>query len=246
MKSAVALAVSIGLTLSAVSTAAQDRVVVTPGPIARAAAREAARLDTAHQVALTPDPGWARVQRLAPATLVTLTVCGSQSGVRYVVLANEDDLTVLNLASAALPPAVKSVLLDVASKQPQFFEAARAGDRFILNGNVRLGPDGVFVADRKVADRGQVIERIARGDVCRITRPGRMRGSVVGAIAGAGGGLLLGGFLAANLAYKQCGGGCGDEKALMALSLVGIPVAGGMLGYGAGGRTTVDVIYRKP
>ena len=165
---------------------------------------------------------------------------------RYVVLATEDDLTVLNLTDAAVPHAAKSVLLDVASDQPQFFEAARAGDRFVLHGNVRLGPDGLFVADRKVADRAQVVERIMRREVCEIRGSERRRGSVVGAIAGAGGGLLLGGFLAANLAYKQCGGSCGDEKALMALSLVGLPVAGGMLGYGAAGRTTVDVIYRAP
>ena len=72
MKSAVALTVSIGLMLAGVPTLAQDSVV-THGPIARAAAREAARLDTAHQVALTPDPAWAHVQRLAPGRLVTLT-----------------------------------------------------------------------------------------------------------------------------------------------------------------------------
>jgi hypothetical protein len=32
----------------------------------------------------------------------------------------------------------------------------------------------------------------------------------------------------------------------MALSLVGLPIAGGWLGYQANSRTTQDVIYRAP
>jgi hypothetical protein len=66
------------------------------------------------------------------------------------------------------------------------------------------------------------------------------------AVAGAGGGLLLGAFIGTALAFKDCGGGCGDEKFLIGLSVVGLPVALGLLGYHAGGRTVGGMIYRAP
>src|SRR3981081_1127036 len=49
--------------------------------------------------------------------------------------------------------------------------------------------DGVFVADQKVADLGQVVETIARTDVVEIRSSGRtlspvQKGALIGAIAG--------------------------------------------------------------
>ena len=78
------------------------------------------------------------------------------------------------------------------------------------------------------------------------TQTPRRRESLIGAVIGAAGGLVLGYVSAVHLANKQCHGSCGDEKALMALSLVGLPIAGGLLGYHAGRQTTQEVIYREP
>ena len=80
----------------------------------------------------------------------------------------------------------------------------------------------------------------------RIRTAGKTRGSVAGGIGGAAGGLLLGGRLALGLAYKDCGGDCGDEKALMGLAVVGLPIAGAILGYRLFAHKTADVIYRAP
>jgi hypothetical protein len=115
-----------------------------------------------------------------------------------------------------------------------------------LDNDVRLGPDGVFVANRKVADLGQVVERIVRSDVREIRTSMRTRGSIIGAVGGAAGGLLLGYLAAVNLAYKQCGDSCTDEKVLIGLSLVGLPVAGGVVGYTALRRQTSETVYRAP
>ena len=94
-----------------------------------------------------------------------------------------------------------------------------------------------------LADRDPVIES-ARDKVVAASELGdqaRVRPNpqlTIGA-----GGFVLGYVSALHLAYKQCNGSCGDEKALMALSLVGFPIAGGWLGYQANSRTPQDVIY---
>ena len=69
--------------------------------------------------------------------------------------------------------------------------------------NVRMGPDGVFVANRKVADLGQVVENIARTDVAEIRRElgfferdqspsGRRARETIGGVAGFFAGGLIG------------------------------------------------------
>jgi len=60
------------------------------------------------------------------------------------------------------------------------------------------------------------------------TRPSRR--SVVGAIAGAAVGAAAGLYTAAHLAFKQCGSSCADEKILMGVSIVGMPILGGYIG----------------
>lgn len=96
----------------------------------------------------------------------------------------------------------------------------------------------------KAPESPDVLQRFSRQDIVAIKAPPRRHGSKIGAAIGAAGGFVLGYAAAVNLAYKQCNGSCSDEKALMALSLVGLPIAGGWLGYQAKSRTTEDVIYR--
>lgn len=251
MNSLLSLALIIGLTASTFPVTAQEQTATpqTAGPLARAITREAVRLATDPSLPELPQTGqqadsdWSRVRTLKPGTEIVVTVLGAQPGTRYVVLTDESDLTTLNLAAPGLPAEARRELLDAGSHHPDYFSVDRT---HFVGKNVRVGPDGVFVADRKVADLGQVVERIRRSDVREIRGPERTRGSVVGAIGGAAGGFLLGGFFAVNLAFKDCGGSCSDEKALIGLSLVGLPIIGGVLGYRAFGRKTADVIYRAP
>lgn len=80
-------------------------------------------------------------------------------------------------------------------------------------------------------DTNRATLQIARDDVREIRRWTGRRGSKLGAVIGAGGGVFLGYVWAVALATKQCGGSCADEKLLMGVSLVGFPVAGGLAGY---------------
>ena len=89
--------------------------------------------------------------------------------------------------------------------------------------------------------------RILRTDVSEIRQWTGRRGSLLGAVIGAAGGLALGYVSAIGLAYKQCGGSCADEKILIGASLVGMPIAGGLLGYRLpGGNRTLTTIYLRP
>jgi hypothetical protein len=151
----------------------------TDGPLASAMRREAVRLFAAEQpaAAALPNRGkstasdWARVRAIAPRTEIILTVRGSQPFTRYVVMADESQLTVLNVSDPTLPADARKVLLDIASLHPAFFAIDGTPGSFVSD-NVKVGPDGVFVADRKVADIGQFVEKIAQRDVVRIKAGG--------------------------------------------------------------------------
>ena len=74
-----------------------------------------------------------------------------------------------NCLFGRIPVAVTRVLIDTASSHPDYFVRAQTGGTFLLDKNVRLVSDGVFVADQKVADLGGVVENIARADVVNVT-----------------------------------------------------------------------------
>lgn len=85
-----------------------------------------------------------------------------------------------------------------------------------------------------------------RAGVVQVTRTHRSRGSKLGAVIGAGAGAFAGVVAALNLGLKDCGGDCSDEKTMMGVSLAGMPLAGGLLGYYAfPGRPRQDTVYRR-
>ena len=57
------------------------------------------------------------------------------------------------------------------------------------------------------------------------------RSSIIGAVIGASAGAFLGAGLAINFAQRPCGSSCSDERVLVWGSAIGIPVAGGIIGY---------------
>lgn len=188
---------------------------------------------------------WSRVTRLASGTTIVVEFRGGPAASRVFVHADASELIVLDLADSRLPRAAQRVLQEMAANHPDYLVEVFSGLRFD-RADVHVGPDGVFLAERKVAALSDVLERVPRKDVVVIKTPPRRRGSLIGAAIGAAGGFVLGYASAVRLAYKQCNGSCSDEQALMALSLVGLPIAGGWLGYQANSRTTEDVIYRAP
>jgi hypothetical protein len=245
MKSAVSLALSICLVSSALPVAAQDRIVATPGPIARAITREAVRLGTVQQVGKATDSDWARVRKLTPGTAITVTIRGSQGAKRYFVSADYSGVTVLNITDPTVPAVVKRVLLDTASNHFEYFAGAQNGGRFLLDKDVGLASDGVFVGSQKVADLGQVLEKAVRTDIVEVRsesarrHPAAGKGALIGAIGGAAIPIAIG---------STCGSGCIGYTALYAALFGGLGA-----GIGAGIGLGIDksspetgVIYLAP
>jgi hypothetical protein len=222
---------------------AQAQEQPAAGPLMRAVHTDATRLVGARGTVGPAIHAWPRVTGLAPGREILVEIRGGLAASRIFVNADESELIVLDLAGPPLNSKVRRVLREIASTHPAYFLQVSAGSRFVQD-NVRLAPDGVFLADRKVTEISAVVKRIPRPDIVAITTPAQRRGSLIGAAIGAGGGFVLGYVSALHLAYKQCNGSCSDERALMGLSLVGFPIAGGWLGYQANPRTTQDVIYR--
>jgi uncharacterized protein YqgC (DUF456 family) len=181
---------------------------------------------------------WARVERLEPGTEVTVVVRSSGPSNYRAVFADRLRLVVLRFLNPKPPGRVLQALKAIG---PQW-TAVLAGGITYTSGSVLVSRDGIFDHAVKLAD----VVGVPRDDVVEIRGTVR-RGSVVGAVLGASAGGVIGFFSAMSLAFKQCGGSCDDEKALMALSLVGLPIAGGLLGYyvgGSGGR--LETVYRAP
>ena len=96
-------------------------------------------------------------------TRITVTVEGAAPAERYLVKLTDAELVVLNLSAPDLP---KRQLLGMAKDNPDWM-AGTAKTTYKDNG-LRVGPDGVFVKDRKVADLGQVVEHLPRARVTAI------------------------------------------------------------------------------
>jgi len=135
MKSALSLVLVVCLVGSAVPLAAQERV----------------------------EPS--AIHKLEPGTPVDITVRGDPSGTRYFVAAGDSEITLLRRTEPTLPDAVKRVLRKTATDHPDYFLGVQTSGTFLLEKNVSLTPNGVFVAEQKVADIGQVVERILRSDL---------------------------------------------------------------------------------
>ncbi len=228
MRKMLSLALIMSLIGSAVLAAQQNSPA--DGPIARSITQEAARFTTV-QDPQPVDAAWSRVLKVAPGTELIVTVGGSELSPRYFVAGDESYLTVLNVSLPDLPSAPKAVLREVASTHPGYFPAAQRGDRFLLEKSVRMGPDGVFVADRKVADLAQVIEAYGRQDIAEIETVRNGSNPVACAVAGYYQGALVGalpGILIGAAAGKAAGS---DTRAALLGMTVGWSI-GGVAMYG--------------
>ncbi len=200
MKTALALGLVLILIASSVPVAATGGIDSTTGPISLTMAREASRL-AAESAASSGQPGeevtdsgWSRVRKLEPGTEVIVSTIGSQPVRRYVLWADEAGISVLNLTDADLSADVALVLQETAGNHPEYFAAAQS-EEFVLRKNIRLKPDGVFVADHKVAALGRIVQYIGRSQVVelRLLHDHSIAKSVgFGLVIGLGAGLLVG------------------------------------------------------
>jgi len=248
MKSMLLLVSIACLMTSALPVAAPVPTATTAGPIAGAMTREVLRRAAAaepiggeagQQSGKLADANWSRVRKLAPGTEIIVTVKGSPVTEWYFVAANESDLTVLHLTDPSLPVAARDILRDMAAIHPDYFAVADKRGSFV-NGAVRVAPDGVFVADRKVADLAQVVEIIAQSAVAEVKT--RQRGRGVWGHLGPLGGFFVGGMAGGVTGAFACH--CDTGGFLVGMMVGGI--TGGVYGFRAANRETENVIYGAP
>ncbi len=63
---------------------------------------------------------------------------------------------------------------------------------------------------------------------------------------GVGAGVFAGLLIAVPLGFQQCGGSCNEEKAAIAGAVIGLPVAGGLIGHKLAGNGKRVLIYSAP
>ena len=241
MKSALSLTLITCLAGSALPASAEQP---TPGPIARAITREAAQF-AANPGSETPDPDWLRVQKVEAGKEIIVTLRRSNPVKRYFLSANESSLTVLNLTDPTLSQAVTNVLREVALHRPQSILAVRTGGTLVLEKNLRLGPDGLFVANRKIADLQHIVETNPRIDVAEVGTRRNVRG-LWGHLGGVGGyfvGSMAGGYGAGLACQAALGRGRCDTGAFLGGMVVG-GITGLVYGLRAEDREIDEVIYR--
>lgn len=108
---------------------------------------------------------WKRVQRLDPGARVKITLEGAAPVERYFVQVNDTKLIVLNLSAPDLP---KRQLLNMAIDNPSWI--AGTSKTTYRDNSLRIGPDGLFVKNRKVAQLNQVVEWIPREKVTAVQK----------------------------------------------------------------------------
>lgn len=113
--------------------------------------------------AVGDDVQWKRVQRMDPGTKIEVAVDGAAPAERYFVQLSDNELVVLNLTSAELP---KRKLIEMAKDNPAWM-AGTAKATYKDNG-VRVGPDGVFVKDKKLCNLDDLVIHIPRAKVTAI------------------------------------------------------------------------------
>jgi hypothetical protein len=108
---------------------------------------------------------WKRLQRLDPGARLKLTIGTAAAVERYFVQLNESDLIVLNLTPKNLP---RRQLLRMVADNPGWI--ANTSKTTYRDNGLRIGPDGLFVRDQKVAELAEVVERIPRDRITSITK----------------------------------------------------------------------------
>lgn len=191
-------------------------------------------------VLVAHDSNWTDVITLRRGQEILVRADPATDGRRSFVFANDTELVVLYLRHPSLTDPVRNRLREMSVDQAASLLGAR---RHVMVGDrtISVGAGVISESGRVLAPSHEVLQTIPRGDVREI-RIERTRGSKVGAAAGATAGIVVGLLTAPYWMMKQCGGSCGDEQLMLGVSLVGLPLAGALVGY-MPGREEV-IVYR--
>jgi hypothetical protein len=201
------------------------------GPIARSVTAEAGVL-AAQQADEGRDVSrWGDVKRLEPGRQIFLTTVTRAS---HPVFVTADDASVVVIHPSWLPSEFRRQLIAAAQSNPDATAQAASGGAKAINAFV-IGPDGVFVRGAKLAERSDVIERVAAADVLRVSLGLERRGST-GVAASAATAAVFGAVWFARF----------ETWGRATVMLVGIPAAAGAAAWYGSSEVTERVIYRAP
>jgi hypothetical protein len=142
-----------------------------------------------------------RTEHKAAIVLATALVCGVGP-----TLSAQAHLADFSTTQSAEGPIARAVTLELAELE-------------------RSAPEAGFSRDgRLITSTGR------RAELPAAAARQRKRG-IIGAVVGAAAGAVLGVGRALTYATRECGSRCADERAMIGVSLIGIPVAGGFAGY---------------
>jgi hypothetical protein len=201
------------------------------GSLTRAITAEAVRL-AAEEVEPSGPHGWRAVRALDPGTPIVLTTTVTTAP-RVFVAADDVSVTVLNLN--VLPDAARRQLRAATMAIPEAVADTAHGAAKAVNDFV-IGPEGVFLRGVKLAERSDVIDRVAAADVVTMTTGLVRRGSASSAAVGA----ALGGWLSLLLARYG-----GIETNTGAAVVFGLPIVAGYAAWAGSSREIDAVIYRR-
>jgi hypothetical protein len=176
---------------------------------------------------------WIRVRELEPSAEISVSTTRSRASTRFFVTADDTRLIALNLNSPTLTTASIRVLRAMAAQRPDAFATLQATGALIQD-DVRIGRDGVFVGGRPVAGFEEIVQTTARDDVLAIDGPVVARGSVAGA--------TLGGWLGFAVGVVPALGGAAAAAAWPILA--GAVVLGAYLGHRWSSHATDGIVYK--
>jgi hypothetical protein len=186
---------------------------------------------------------WSRVSTIAPGSTIRVTLKRGPVLLRTFVAADQSDALTLNLGGR-LSRRVRTSLNGLASERPNDLIGVSHGQT-VTDGHLRLGPDGVFLDDRKIAAMESVLEHVPRDQVAEIGRVHRAT------LRGLGWGALIGGGLGLAVTLGACGTNWSQETSSCtnltpAWVFIG-PFWGTVIGGAVGAGTHVStVVYRAP
>ncbi len=216
MKSAVSIAVVMALMMQILTdlAAAQEQrpeISSQPGPIVRVITGEtnwyvaaaAPTMSNVNRFELPSSPGqrrrresppplsdWSHVTGINRGDDILLTTHGSQPLRRFLVRADDAELVVLDLSNDAITEEASGLLIEAVAETPECFERARDGETCRPGMGLRLGADGLFVADRKIAELRQILQTVPRHEVAEVSlmtiplAPHMWGGAALGALVG--------------------------------------------------------------
>jgi hypothetical protein len=186
---------------------------------------------------------WARVRELDSGRLLQMSTTSTpRPEAVYFLFADDRSITGLNLKQRELSSEARRVLVDLAREHPQYFAQLQAG-LTVESGDLRMGNGIVEVHGKSVLRLSQLIEVVPKENVFQIRAKSSIRGSAVTAAIGVAAGVGAELIAYVLLGDQRCDSNCGLKRALV---IVGLPAAGGFLGYFSGHRTVDDVIYQAP